>query len=89
MTLVLYTPASYLPVTRGTDAQANAALYDWLHARYLAGGVAPTPCVLTAVVLPSMEYDGRAIPSVVALVDADLVVEVLQPRRPLRIVRPE
>lgn len=87
--LAIHTPAGYLPVVRATDTQANGALMDYLHARYVTGCVDPTPVVLQAVVLPPMEYDGQAIPSVVALVDADIVVDVPEPRRPLRIVRPE
>lgn len=87
--LAIYTPAGYLPVTRATDTEANAALGSWLHARYIHGVIDPTPCVMQAVVLPPMEVDGEVLPSIVALVDADLVVERPPPERRLRIVRGE
>jgi len=88
--LAIHTPAGYLPVVRATDTQANGALMDYLHARYVTGCVDPTPCVMQAVVLPPMDVDGEVLPSIVALVDADLVVErPSPPERRLRIVRSE
>ncbi len=44
---------------------------------------------MRAVVLPAMEVDGEVLPSIVALVDADIVVERPPPERRLRIVRGE
>lgn len=87
--LAIYTPSGYLPVTRATDTEANAALGSWLYERYRAGCLDPTPCVMQAVVLPAMEVDGEVLPSIVALVDADIVVERPPPERRLRIVRGE
>lgn len=88
--LAIYTPSGYLPVTRATDTEANAALGSWLYERFRAGCIDPTPCVLQAVVLPPLEVDGEVIPSIVVLVDADLVVErPSPPERRLRIVRSE
>ena len=88
--IAIYTPpAGYLPVTRATDTEANAALGSWLYERYRAGCLDPTPCVMRAVVLPAMEVDGEVLPSIVALVDADIVVERPPPERRLRIVRGE
>ena len=87
--LAICTPAGYFPVARATDTEANGALGSWLYARYRAGCVDPTPCVMQAVVLPAMEVDGEVLPSIVALVDADLVVERPPPEKRLRIVRGE
>lgn len=86
MTLALRTPTGYLPIDRATDTEANAALGAWLYDRYLAGCADPTPCVLQAVRLPTMEANGERISGMVALVDADLVVERPLPRG-LRVVR--
>jgi len=88
--LAIRAPSGYFPVTRATDTEANAALGSWLYARFRAGCVDPTPCVMQAVVLPAMDVDGEVLPSIVALVDADLVVERPRPpERRLRIVRGE
>ena len=87
--LAIYTPSGYLPVARAKDTEANAALGSWLYERYRAGCLDPTPCVMQAVVLPPMEVDGEVLPSIVALIDADLVVERPPPERRLRIVRSE
>ena len=87
--LAIYTPSGYFPVTRAKDTEANAALGSWLFDRFRAGCVDPSPCVMQAVVLPAMEVDGEVLPSIVALIDADLVIERPPPERRLRIVRSE
>ena len=87
--LAIYTPSGYFPVTRAKDTEANAALGSWLYERFRAGCVDPTPCVLQAVVLPPMEFNGETIAGGVVLIDADIVVERPPPERRLRIVRSE